>query len=131
MKKIITTLLLSTVFMAFSVHAKEDMIYLKDNSSILGKWQLKAEAPALHKEKKKVNINWEFKNDGSLRTWAKDTRGRTGNMQINVKYTIENGMIRKQSQPGREKYEFCKVIKQEGKKMVMKCKYLYFFMEKK
>jgi hypothetical protein len=110
--------------------AYAEAIKLEDNTTILGKWNLYAEAAALHKEQKAVNIVWEFKKNGILNASATDTRGRTGAMSINLKYSIEAGAIKKQSSPGREKYELCKVIKQEGKEMVLKCKYLYFFLRR-
>ncbi|MCK5890044.1 MAG: lipocalin family protein [Methylococcales bacterium] len=130
MKKTIKLLLLSTVFIAFSAHAKDTIIPLEDNSKILGKWKLTAEAGARHKTKTPLNIYWDFKKDGSLNTWAKDTRNRTGEMSITVKYSIEDGNIRKQASPGREKYENCKVVELEKKSMILHCKYLYFFFER-
>lgn len=130
MKKTIKLLLLSTVFVAFSASAKEKTIELEDNSRILGKWKITAEAAAKHKTKTPLNINWDFQKDGILHTWAKDTRNRTGAMSINVKYSIEDGVIKKQSSPGREKYETCKVTDLDEKEMILHCKYLYFFMER-
>lgn len=130
MKKTIQLLLLATVFITASANAKEKTIPLEDTSKILGKWSLTHEAAALHKEKKKVNITWDFKKDGTLVTAATDTRSRTGAMSINVKYTIDDGAIRKQSTPGREKYEMCRAVKLEDKKMILHCKYLYFFLER-
>jgi hypothetical protein len=129
MKKTIQLLLLlTTVFITTSANAKEKTIPLEDSSKILGKWNLNYEAAALHKEKKKVNITWDFKKDGILNTAATDTRSRTGAMSINVKYSIEDGAIKKQSSPGREKYEMCRVVKLEDKDMVLHCQYLYFFL---
>ncbi|MCK5729087.1 MAG: hypothetical protein KAH08_07670 [Methylococcales bacterium] len=130
MKKSSTLLpMLALVLSASFVHAAED-IKLKDNSSILGKWKLYAEAPALHKEKKPVNILWDFKKDGTIMTSAKDTRARTREMSIQLKYSVVDGAIKKQSTPGREKYETCRVIEKKGKGMVLKCKYLYFFLKR-
>jgi len=130
MKKIINLLLLATVFIASSVNAKEKTIPLEDNSTILGKWKVTAEAAAMHKTKTPLNIRWHFKNNGMLLTEATDTRNRTGAMSINVKYSIENGVIKKQSNPGREKYEMCSVVDQAEKSMTLHCKYLYFFLER-
>jgi hypothetical protein len=131
MKKIIKLLLLTTAFAAFSVTAKEKVILLEDNSKILGEWKLTAEAAAKHKTKTPLKIQWHFKDGGILHTEAKDTRNRTGNMSIDVKYYIEDGFIKKQINPGREKYETCKVVELDKKEMVIHCKYLYFFMERK
>ncbi len=128
MKKTIQLLLLAGVFITASANAKEKTIPLEDNSKILGKWNLNYEAAALHKEKKKVNITWTFKKGGVLNTAATDTRSRTGAMSIDVKYSIEDGAIRKQSAPGREKYEMCRAVKLEDKSMTLHCKYLYFFL---
>ena len=132
MKKKIKLLLLATVFTAFAANAKEKekIIELENESAILGKWSLYAETAALHKEKKAVKIEWDFKKNGILETSAEDTRGRTRKMSINVTYSIENGVIKKQIQPGRQKYEYCKVIKLEGKDMTLHCKYLYFLLKK-
>ncbi len=130
MKKTLQLLLLATAFFAISASAKETVILLEDNSSILGKWNLTSEAAALHKTKVPLNIQWDFKKNGMLNTTAKDSRNRTGSMNINVKYSVEDGVIKKQARPGMEKYETCRVVKQEEKSMVLHCKFLYFFMER-
>ncbi|MCK5830323.1 MAG: hypothetical protein KAH20_08475 [Methylococcales bacterium] len=130
MKKIINLLLLATVFIVSSANAKDNVILLEDNSSILGKWKVLSEAAAIHKTKTPLNIHWNFKDNGLLHTEAKDTRNRTGNLSIDVKYSIENGKIKKQSNPGREKYETCSVVEQAEKTMTLHCKYLYFFLER-
>ena len=121
--------LLALLMSASFAQAAED-VKLEDNSSIIGKWNLYAEAPALHKEKKAVNITWDFKKNGTLNTAATDTRSRTGKMSIMLKYSIEEGAIKKQSTPGREKYETCRVITKDAKEMVLKCRYLYFFLKR-
>jgi len=130
MKKTIQLLLLATAFFAFSANAKEKTIQLEDNSSILGKWKLTAEAPAKHKAKTPLSITWEFKQGGVLNTKATDARNRTGAMNINVKYSIEDGAIKKQFKPGIEKYEICRVTDQDAKSMILHCKFLYYFMER-
>ncbi len=130
MKKSTTLLPLLALLMSASFAQAAEDVNLEDNSSILGKWNLYAEAPALHKEKKAVNITWEFKKNGILNTAATDTRSRTGSMSIKLKYSVEDGVIKKQSTPGREKYETCRVISKEKTAMVLKCKYLYFFLKK-
>ncbi len=127
MKTITKTLFLATILLAFSSHAE---VKLKDNSELLGKWNLYAEAPALNKEKREVNIVWDFEKDGTLNTKSQDTRGRTGTFEIPLKYSIVDGAIKKQSTPGREKYETCKVIEKEGTEMIVKCKFLYFFLKR-
>lgn len=127
MKKYVKILPLAALFFAFSANAD---VALKDNSEILGKWDLYAEATKLNGEQKAVTVEWDFKADGVLQTTATDSVGRTKEMKIAIKYTVENGEIKKQTTPGREKYESCKVVEKEGSKMILKCTYLYFFLTK-
>lgn len=128
MKKI-KTLLLITAFFACTANAKETIIELEDESKILGKWKLYAEAAALHKDKTQVDSVWDFRKGGVLAATSRDRR-MTSSAEVKVKYSIENGIVRKQSQPGREKYEDCKVVKLEGKDMTMHCKFNYYFFTK-
>ena len=127
MKRYVKILPLAVFFFVFSANAE---VALKDNSEILGKWNLYAESPKLDGEKKKVTVEWDFKADGVLQTTATDSVGRTKEMKIAIKYTVENGGIKKQTVPGRDKYESCKVVEKEGSKMILKCTYLYFFLTK-
>ena len=129
MKRYVKILPLAALFFAFSFPADAE-VALKDNSEILGKWNLYAESPKLDGEKKNVTVEWDFKADGVLQTTATDSVGRTKEMKIAIKYTVENGGIKKQTVPGREKYESCKVVEKEGSKMILKCTYLYFFLTK-
>jgi len=135
MKKIIKLLpLLAIVFIALPANAKkqEKTIALEDNSQILGKWSIYAESPTRKKrDRKEVTIQWEFKNNGIIHAIATDTRGRTGMTNINIKYSIENGVIRKQAIAGGSRYENCKVTKLEGDDMTLHCPFLYFYMKKK
>ncbi len=129
MKKI-TTLLSATAMIAASA-AHAEIIKLEDNSKILGKWHVDAAAAALHKEKRAQDSVWEFKADGTLVTSGRDVvSGRTGMMSINLKYSIENGQIRRQAAPGREKYETCGVTELSDTNMILKCTYLYYFLTK-
>lgn len=116
------------VFLAFTANAE---ILLKDNSEILGKWNLYAESPKLDGEKKALSIEWDFKSDGMLNTKSIDTFGRTKTFEVALKYSVEDGAIKKQATPGREKYESCKVVEKSGSDMILKCTYLYFFLTKK
>ena len=127
MNRCVKILSLTALFFVFSAHAE---VALKDNSEILGKWNLYAEAAKLDGEQKAVKIEWEFKSDGALQTTSTDSVGRTKEMKIAIKYFVENGEIKKQTTPGREKYESCKVVEKEGSKMILKCTYLYFFLTK-
>jgi hypothetical protein len=128
MKTITTLLSLCAALIAFSAVAE---VKLEDNSKVLGKWRVNAESLALDKEKKTLNVSWEFQNNGFLRTIAEDTLGRTSEMDITVKYSVEGGIIKKQVSPGREKYEDCAVISLEGKDMTLRCRNLFFFMSRK
>lgn len=129
MKTITTLASLFVAFVAFTANAEE--IKLQDNSKILGKWKVTAEAAGLDKEKKALNVSWEFQANGTLMTVGEDSLGRTKEMDIPIKYTVENGVIKKQTSPGREKYEDCAVVEMDAKDMVLKCKYLYFFLTRK
>jgi hypothetical protein len=127
MKNIVKTLLLTGVFLAFSANAE---VKLKDNSEILGKWSLYAEAIKLDGEKKSVQTEWNFQADGILLTVSTDSVGRTGEMTIPIKYSVENGDIKKQTSPGREKYDTCNVIEKDDSKMTLKCSGMFFFLKK-
>ena len=127
MKKYVKILPLAALFFAFSANAE---VALKDNSEILGKWKLYAEAAKLDGEQKPVTIEWEFQPDGVLKQTATDSVGRTKEMKIFIKYLIENGEIKKQAKPGQEKYESCKVVEKDGSKMILKCPFLYYFLTK-
>jgi hypothetical protein len=127
MKKIVKTLSLAAIFLAFSANAE---VQLKDNSEILGKWNLYAEAIKLDGEKKAVTTEWDFQADGTLQTTSTDSVGRTKEMKIAIKYFVENGEIKKQSSPGREKYDSCKVLEKDDSKMTLKCSGMFFFLKK-
>lgn len=126
-KRYVKILPAAAFFFAFSANAE---VALKDSSEILGKWKLYAEATKLDGEQKPVTIEWEFKGDGVLQQTATDSVGRTGEMKIAIKYSVENGEIKKQTKPGQEKFESCKVIEKEGTKMILKCPFLYYFLTK-
>lgn len=128
MKRYIKILPLATIFCALSAQAD---VMLKDNSEILGKWTLYAEAAKLDGEKKNVNIEWDFANDGILHTTATDSLGRTNEMKIAINYSIEDGAIKKELAPGRGKYESCKVVEKNDANMTIKCTFQYFFLTKK
>ncbi len=127
MKKIVKILLLAATFLAFSANAE---VELKDNSDILGKWNLYAEAIKLDGEQKAVKTEWDFQADGTLQTTSTDSVGRTKEMKIAIKYSVENGDIKKQTSPGREKYETCNVIEKDDSKMTLKCSGMFFFLKK-
>jgi len=128
MKKCVKILPFVAIFFALSAQAD---VALKDNSEILGKWNLYAEAAKLDGEKKALTVEWDFKEDGTLQTTSTDSVGRTSEFKVALKYSVANGVIKKQATPGREKYESCRVVEKDGSKMVLKCTYLYFFLTKK
>jgi hypothetical protein len=127
MKKMIKILPLAAVFLAFTANAD---VKLKDNSEILGKWNLYAESIRLDGEKKAVKIEWDFQADGTIQTKSTDSVGRTGEMKIPIKYSIENGDIKKQTTPGREKYDTCNMIDKKDDSMTLKCSGIFFFLRK-
>jgi hypothetical protein len=106
-------------------------VSLKDNSEIVGKWTLTAESLKIDGEKKSVTSAWEFKNDGTLISIATDSLGRTKEMTVAVKYLVEDGLIKKQVSPGREKYESCSVVQKEASDMILRCTNLFLFLTKK
>ena len=118
---------IAAIFFVLSANAD---VVLKDNSEILGKWKVNAESAKLDGEKKKVIVEWDFQADGVLMTTATDSGGRTKEMHIPIKYRVEDGVIKKQVSPGREKFDDCKVIEKQGSDMVIKCPFLYFFLTK-
>lgn len=130
MKKIFKALTISTlVLLSFSTNA-EEIIKLENNKLILGKWLMYAETAALHKDKKEVQNEWTFANDGSLAVISRDPRIDAPKL-IKIKYSIEDGIIKKQFQPGRSKTEDCKVIRLEAKDMTLHCKFNYYLFKRK
>ena len=113
----------------FSVSANAE-VKLESDSQILGKWNLYAEAIALHKEKVELFATWEFKKQGVLHTVSNDRYGRTKNLVIDLTYAVEDGVIKKQKTPGRSKMEDCRVIKLEEGKMTLKCTFVYLFLKR-
>ena len=125
----LTQALIVGVTLLFSVAANAE-VKLEDDSQILGKWNLYAEAIALHKEKVELFSVWEFRKDGVLHTISNDRFGRTKNLKIDLKYAVEDGVIKKQKTPGRSKMEDCKVIKLEDGEMTLKCTFVYLFLKR-
>lgn len=128
MKIILRFLFLTSLSFTFSANA-EEIIELKDSTPILGKWLMYAETAALHKSKKEVANVWKFSKDGGLYVESRDPR-LDSVQEIRVTYSIEDGVIIKQFQPGRSKTETCKVIKLEGKEMILHCKFNYYLFKK-
>lgn len=91
---------------------------------------MSAESLKLDGEKKFIKSSWDFKNDGTLTAISTDSLGRTKEMTVVVKYSIEDGVIKKQLSPGREKYETCSAVQKEGNDMVLKCTNLFLYLTK-
>lgn len=127
MKLMQTLIVVMTLLFAVTAHAE---VKLEDNSKLLGKWNLYAEAASLHKEKVELFSVWNFRKDGVIHTESEDRFGRTKTLKINLKYSVENGKLMKQKNPGRSKMDTCSVIKMEGREMVIKCPFVYLFFKR-
>ena len=121
--------LLAGVVLLFSISANAD-VSLEDASQIHGKWTLYAESASLHKEKVELFSIWDFRKDGIIHTESEDRFGRTKTLKIDLKYIVENGVVKKQKNPGRAKLETCKVIKLEGGEMTLKCPFVFLFFKR-
>lgn len=129
MTKITNVLSLLALTATFQAYAEP--VDLKDNSKILGKWHVDAAAPSLDREKRAQDSVWEINNNGTIVISGKDVvSSRTGLMNITLKYSIEDGKIKRQKAPGREKYENCTVFELDDKNMTLKCTYLFYFLSK-
>jgi hypothetical protein len=126
-KKYIKIIPFAAALIGLTAHAD---VALKNNTDILGKWNVYAEAAKLDGEKKKIQVEWDFQADGTLQTTSTDSVGRTKEMKIAIKYFVEDGDIKKQTTPGRDKYESCNVLEKDSDKMVLKCTYLFYFLTK-
>ncbi|OAI09920.1 hypothetical protein [Methylomonas methanica] len=126
-----TITILLSLFAAFATSTASAEVKLQDNSKLLGKWQVTHEALALDREKKPLHVTWEFQKDGTLITTGEDARSGIGEMTIPIKYSVADGVIKKQITPGREKYEDCAVVEMDDKNVILKCKFLYLFMTRK
>ncbi|NOT86506.1 MAG: hypothetical protein HOP02_17370 [Methylococcaceae bacterium] len=103
-------------------------VKLSSATDIIGAWRVDAEAAKYDGEKRALHVTWEFKPGGILKTASKDKR--TGDFGVDLSYSIEDGMIKKQSVPGRQKFESCAVIRKDATSMDIKCTYLYFFLSR-
>ena len=121
--------LLAGVVLLLSISANAEIL-LEDNSKIVGKWNLYAEAAQLHKEKVELFSVWDFTKQGVINTVSEDRFGRTKTLKIDLKYAVEGGVIKKQKSPGRAKLETCKVITLDDKEIVLKCPFLYLFFKR-
>ena len=130
MIKLIQIFIASAVLLfSMSANAAEE-VTLEDNSRILGKWNLYAESIALHKEKVELFSVWDFQKDGTLHTVSNDRFGRLKNLVIDLTYSVEDGLIKKQKTPGRSKMEDCRVLSLEDDKMTLKCTFVFLFLKR-
>jgi len=121
--------LLAGAVLLFSVVANAE-VKLENDSKILGKWNLYAEAIGLEKEKVQLFSKWDFRKDGILHTESEDRFGRTKTLVIDLKYAVEDGVIKKQKTVGRSKMESCKVIVLDGNDMTLKCTFVHLFLRR-
>jgi len=121
--------LLAGAVLLFSVAANAE-VKLENDSKILGKWNLYAEAIGLEKEKVQLFSKWDFRKDGILHTESEDRFGRTKTLVIDLKYAVEDGVIKKQKTVGRSKMESCKVIVLDGNDMTLKCTFVHLFLRR-
>lgn len=128
--KIINSVRNASIIALLSVSTAYADVVLKDSSEIVGHWVVSAESLKLDGEKKFIKSSWDFKNDGTLTAVSTDSLGRTSEMTVVVKYSVEDGAIKKQLSPGREKYETCAVTRKEGSDMVLKCTNLFLYLTK-
>lgn len=117
--------------MAFASAANADVALTKED--ILGRWKIDAES--FHRDGsggKALDTAWVFNEDGTMVGTSADADAHASikNFSATLKYSIENGALKKQVSPGRDKYETCTAIEKDGAKMVLKCKSVYFFMTK-
>ena len=126
MKKIIKHLIALALLGIINPLAAE--VKLNSAADIIGAWRVNAEAAKYDGEKKALSVIWEFKPGGILKTASKDKR--VGDFEVDLSYSVEDGMIKKQSVPGRQKFESCAVIRKDATSMDIKCMYLYFFLSR-
>lgn len=127
MKKYVKIIPFAALFLAFSANAE---ILLKGNSDIVGLWDVHDEATSMTAPKRHTDVEWNIKADETIDIKSVDKSKRVGDTSITIKYSVEDGKIRKQAAPGREKYETCTVIEKEGKDMTLKCTYFFFLTRK-
>ncbi len=121
--------LLAGAVLLFSVAANAE-VKLENDSKILGKWNLYAEAIGLEKEKVELFSKWDFRKGGVLHTESEDRFGRTNTLVIDLKYAVEDGVIKKQKTVGRSKMESCKVIVLDANNMTLKCAFVHLFLRR-
>ncbi len=121
--------LLAGTALLFSVAANAE-VQLEDDSKVLGKWNLYAEAIKLNAEQVDLRSVWDFRKNGIIHTESEDRVGRTNTLVIDLNYAVEDGVIKKQKTIGRSRMEDCKVIELDAKDMTLKCTGIYLFFRR-
>jgi hypothetical protein len=119
------------LFIAFASSANADVALTE--ADILGRWKIDSES--FHSDgrgAKPLETEWVFNADGTMVGTSADKAANASikNFSATLHYSVENGALKKQIAPGREKYETCVAIEKDGAKMTLKCKSVYFFMTK-
>lgn len=125
-------ILIASALLSASVNALADVPLTQ--ADLLGVWQIEKEAADADGAKSRSsNAIWDFRADGTLEGSAEDhdKNARINQMRAVLNYNIENGKLNKQIASGRAKMESCTAVKKEGTHMVLKCQFVYFFMNKK
>lgn len=127
MKKYIKIMPFIAIFLAYSANAE---VALKNSSEIVGLWDVHDEATSLTAPKKHTDTVWDVKDDGTIIAESHDKSARVGDTKITIKYSVEDGKLKKQVAPGREKYETCTIIEKDDKNMIVHCAY-YLYLTRK
>lgn len=101
---------------------------LQDETEIIGTWKVNYESPKLDGVKRELQTTWQFDKGGVMTSKSKDYRASKGALTSQLKYSVKDGKILKETRPG--KYEECVVTEKEGNDMVVRCRNLYFFLTK-
>lgn len=125
-------ILIASALLSASFNALADVPLTQ--ADLLGVWQIEKEAADAEGGKgRPSNALWDFRADGTMEGTAEDhdKNARINQMRAVLNYNIENGKLNKQIASGRAKMESCTAVKKEGSHMVLKCQFVYFFMNKK
>lgn len=118
---------------SLSVQAETEPAIPLSSAEILGTWSVDAESIDRTGEgSRRLETLWTFNQDGTMTGESIDSQQHTrlGKMRAVVNYKLENGLLIRQIAPGRAKQENCKAVEKNGKKLVLKCVSVYFFMTK-
>jgi len=125
-------ILIASVLLSASFNTLADVPLTQ--ADLLGVWKIEKEAAdASGGKSRPSNATWDFRADGTMEGTAEDNdkNARINQMRAVLNYSVENGKLNKQIASGRPKMESCTAIEKEGSRMVLKCQFVYFFMNKK